>query len=243
MKLLKNFLIFQTFLLIQIVVIAPSPAQADNSSACYALLLPLEQQAQKINDNGGIWELFENGATLRKHSIIGLHVDSKINSLIETINYLCENQKGLPVNEVAYQIVPMMKEMGREGFIKYYLALSHSVEEIEVWSDYAEYFVVNHTRELDFNLTKKTLEGAQKIFERYTTLAQKINGSNDEEVRIKSLGLLVPLHHDKGIVKECKALTEDIKQFNIIDPLLKQAHIEKSKIPYAPNLTGGAEAM
>ena len=102
---------------------------------------------------------------------------------------------------------------------------------------------MNRTRDLDFNLTKQTLEKAQKYFERYTNLAQTINESNEEEVRIKSLGLLVPLHHEKGIIKECKALTEDIKQFNVIDPLLKQAHREKSKVPFAPSLTGGAEAM
>ncbi len=67
MKLLKVFLI------IQIVVIAPlhlGPAQADNSKACYDLFRPLEKQAQKIKDRGGIWELFENGASLRKHSIV-----------------------------------------------------------------------------------------------------------------------------------------------------------------------------
>ena len=239
MKLLKIFLI------IQIVVIAPlhlGPAQADNSKACYDLFRPLEKQAQKIKDRGGIWELFENGASLRKHSIVGLHVDSKITSLIDTLNYLCESQDGLPINEVANYLVSTMKKEGREGFIKYYLSLSHSIEEIEVWAEYAEYFKANRKRKLDFNQTKNTLAKAQKFFERYTTLAQNIDSTNDKELRIKALRLLVPLQVE-GIAEAGKVLTEDIKQFIAMDPLLKQANLENSEIPFAPNLTGGAEPL
>ena len=239
MKLLKIFLI------IQIVVIAPlhlGPAQADNSKACYDLFRPLEKQAQKIKDRGGIWELFENGASLRKHSIVGLHVDSKITSLIDTLNYLCESQDGLPINEVANYLVSMMKKEGREGFIKYYLSLFHSIEEIEVWAEYAEYFEANRKRKLDFNQTKNTLIKAQKFFERYTTLAQNIDSTNDKELRINALGLLVPLQVE-GIAEEGKVLTEDIKQFIAMDPLLKQANLENSENPFAPNLTGGAEPL
>jgi len=237
MKLLKFFLI------VQIVMIASlhlSPAQADNSKACYDLIRPLEEQAVKIKDRGGIWELFENGAALRKHSIVGLHIDSKITALIDTLNYVCKSQEGIPMNEVANYVVTTMKKKGREGFIKYYLTLSHSIEEIEVWADYAEYFEANQKRKLDFNLTKKAFEKAQKFFGRYTTLAQNIDSANDEESRIKSLGLfLVPQQHVEGIVKEGKALTEDIKQFMAMDPILKQARLENSKIPFAPGLTGG----
>ena len=239
MKLLKIFLI------IQIVVIAPlhlGPAQADNSKACYDLFRPLEKQAQKIKDRGGIWELFENGASLRKHSIVGLHVDSKITSLIDTLNYLCESQDGLPINEVANYLVSTMKKEGREGFIKYYLSLFHSIEEIEVWAEYAEYYEANRKRKLDFNQTKNTLAKAQKFFERYTTLAQNIDATNDKELRIKALRLLVPLHVE-GIAEEGKVLTDDIKQFIAKDPLLKQANLENSEIPFAPNLTGGAEPL
>jgi len=210
----------KTFMIVQIVMIAPfllNPAQADNSKACYDLFRPVEKQSLKIKDNGGIWELFENGASLRKHSIVGLHLDSKITSLIDTLNYLCEYQEGLSMTEVTHQVVPMMRKRGREGFIKHYLALNHSIEVIEVWAKYAEYF------------------------ERYSTLAQHIDSVNDEDLRIKSLGLLVPLQNVDGIVEECKALTEDIKQFIGMDPLLKQANLENSEIPYAPYLIGSGE--
>ena len=240
MKLLKIFLI------IQIVVIAPlhlGPAQADNSKACYDLFRPVEKRALKIKDYGGVLGLFENGASLRKHSIVGLHLDSKITSLIDTINYLCEYQEGLPMTEVTHQVVPMMRKIGREDFIAHYLALNHSIEVIEVWAKYAEYFEANHKRKLDFNQTKNTLAEAQNFFERYLTLAQLVGSVNEKEVRIKSSGLLVPLQSVEGIAEGGKALTEDIKQFIAMDPLLKQANLENSEIPFAPNLTGGAEPL
>lgn len=233
--------IFMIVLIVMIALLQGNPAQADNSKACYDLFRPVEKQALKIKDYGGVWELFENGASLRKHSIAGLHVDSKITSLIDTLNYLCEYQEGLPMTEVTHQVVPMMRKRGREGFIKHYLALNHSIEVIEVWAKYTEYYEANHKRKLDFNQTKNTLAGAQKYFERYTTLAQHIDSVNDEDLRIKSLGLLVPLQNVDGIVEECKALTEDIKQFIGMDPLLKQANLENSEIPYAPYLIGSGE--
>ena len=231
------------FMIVQIVMIAPfllNPAQADNSKACYDLFRPVEKQSLKIKDNGGIWELFENDASLRKHSIVGLHLDSKITSLIDTINYLCEYQEGLPMTEVTHQVVPTMRKIGREDFIAHYLALNHSIEVIEVWAKYAEYFEANHKRKLDFNQTKNTLTKAQKFFERYTTLAQNIDATNDKELRIKALRLLVPLHVE-GIAEEGKVLTDDIKQFIAMDPLLKQANLENAEIPYAPYLTGSGE--
>mgnify|MGYP000459875146 FL=1 len=234
----------KTFMIVQIVMIAPfllNPAQADNSKACYDLFLPVEKQALKIKDYGGVWELFENGASLRKHSIVGLHLDSKITSLIDTLNYLCEYQEGLSMTEVTHQVVPMMRKRGREGFIKHYLALNHSIEVIEVWAKYTEYYEANHKRKLDFSQTKNTLAEAQKFFERYLTLAQHVGSVNEKEVRIKSLGLLVPLQSVEGIAEGGKALTEDIKQFIAMDPLLKQANLENAEIPYAPYLTGSGE--
>ena len=73
------------------------------------------------------------------------------------------------------------------------------------------------------------------------TLAQLVGSVNEKEVRIKSLGLLVPPQSVEGIAEGGKALTEDIKQFIAMDPLLKQANLENSEIPYAPYLIGSGE--
>ena len=148
MKLLKFFLISQ------MVMIAPlllDPAKADNTENCANLFRPIENKAHGIKARGGVWALFEKREIYRKYAIVGLHVDSKITSLMYTINYVCESQEGLPLNALANQVVPTMKERGREGFIEYYLTLAHTLEEITIWADYVDYYNADYKRKLDFN--------------------------------------------------------------------------------------------
>ena len=224
MNMLKIFFVFQTLIVTTLLL---SSAEADNLKRCYSLFRPIENTALKIKGPGGTWGLFEKRAIFRKHAIVGLHVDSKITALIFTINYLCESQEGIPVNEVAGQVVPMMAERGLEGFIKHYLVLAHELEEIKGWAKYADYFKAHHKRKLDFGQTKNTIEKSTVFFERYQALSRKLSKTNDVE----------------EIAKEGKALIKDIMQFNNIDPLLKQANLENSKIPQVSNLLNIADEM
>lgn len=224
MKLFRIFLIFQTL------VIAPlllSSAEANNVEACYSLFRPLENSALKIKGSGGTWALFERREIFRKHAIVGLHVDSKITALIFTINYLCESQEGIPVNEVAGQVVSMLEKRGREGFVEQYLVEAHELGEIKDWLKYADYFKAHHKRKLDFDQTKNTIEKAQEYFDRYQALSHKLRTTNDVE----------------GIAKDGEALIEDVLKFNAVDPLLQQANFENSKIPQVSNLLNIADEM
>jgi hypothetical protein len=224
MKLLKLFLILQTLMITPLLL---SSSESNNEKACYSMFRPLENSALKIKGHGGTWNLFEKREIFRKHAIVGLHADSKITALIFTINYICESQEGIPMNEVAGQVVPTMAEKGLEGFIEYYLVLAHELEEIKGWAKYAEYFKANHKRKLDINETKTTIENAQQYFDRYKALAIKLKTTNDVE----------------GTAKDGKALIKDIIQFNAIDSLLKQANFENSQIPQVSNLLNIADEM
>jgi len=224
MKLLKVLLILHALMISPMIL---SSLEANNVKACYSMFRPLENSALKIKGHGGTWELFEKREVFRKHAIIGLHVDSKITALIFTINYICESQEGIPVNEVAGQVVPMMEEKGLEGFIEHYQILAHELEEIKGWAKYADYFKASHKRKLDISKTKTTIENAQQYFDRYRTLATKLKTTNDVE----------------GIAKDGKALIEDIILFNTVDPLLKQANFENSQIPQVSNLLNIADEM
>lgn len=202
-------------------------AKANNTQDCYDFFRPIENLALQIKGRGGTWELFEKREIFRKHAVVGLHADSKITALIFTINYLCESQEGIPVNEVAGQVVPMLEEKGTEGFIEYYLTLAHELNEIKGWVKYAEYFGAHQSRKLDINQTKTTIKNARKFFDRYTALGHKLKTTNDTE----------------GIAKDGKALIEDIVQFNAEDPLLKQANFENAQIPQVSNLLNIADEM
>ncbi len=224
MKFLKIFLILQTLIITPLLL---SYSEANNVKACYSMFRPLENSALKIKGHGGTWELFEKREIFRKHAIVGLHVDSKITALITTINYLCESQEIMPMNEVAGQVVPTMAEKGLEGFIEYYLVLAHELGEIKGWAKYAEYFKTHHKRKLDIGETKATIDNAKQYFDRYKALATKLIKTNDVE----------------GIAKDGKALIDDIVQFNAVDPLLIQANFENAQIPQVSNLLNIADEM
>ena len=224
MKFIKIFLILQTLIITPLLL---SSSEANNVTACYNMFRPLENVALKIKGHGGTWELFEKREIFRKYAIVGLHADSKITALIFTINYQCESQEIMPMNEVAGQVVPTMAEKGLEGFIEYYQVLAHELEEIKGWAKYAEYFKAHHKRKLDINETKTTIDNAKQYFDRYKALATKLKKTNDVE----------------GIAKDGKALIEDIVEFNTVDPLLIQANFENAQIPQVSNLLNYADEM
>ena len=163
MKILVFSLIFQ---ILSSTPLLLSSLEANNVKACYSMFRPLENSALKIKGPGGTWQLFEKRKLFRKYAIVGLHADSKITALIFTINYLCESQEGIPMNEVAGQVVPTMAEKGLEGFIEYYLVLAHELEEIKGWAKYAEYFKAHHKRILSLDKKKTTIENDHQYFHR-----------------------------------------------------------------------------
>ena len=170
MKVLKLLLITPFILFSPLLLDA---AKAGNTEDCNTLFHPVENMAHGIKARGGTWALFEKREIYRDHAIVGLHADSKITSLIFIINYVCESQEFMPINPVANQVVPMMKERGREGFIEYYMNLSHPLEEVKVWAEYADYFEAHKNRKLDFNLTKKNYRKSGDIFYALYKLRQK----------------------------------------------------------------------
>jgi hypothetical protein len=224
MRLLKTFLLIQFIFILPLVL---NSARADNTQDCYDLFRPIENTAHGIKSRGGVWALFEKREIYREHATIGLHVDSKISTLIYTLNYVCKSQEGMPNNSVANQVVPMMKERGLEEFIKHYLNLSHPLAEIKVWAKYADYYEAHRHRKLDFKQTKNTIKIAEEFFKRYTALDKKIRTTNDVE----------------GVAKEGQAIIDEILNFHATDPILFQVNAENMEIPHASTLTQVADEM
>ncbi len=222
MKLLKFFLIAQFTLTLLV-----NPAIASNKDKCRDLFSPIENLANNIKSRGGTWSLFEKRGIYRKHAIVGLHVDSKITSLIYTINHVCERQDGIPMNDLARQVIPKMKELGPKGFVEYYISLAYPLEEVQAWAKYVDYFNTHHKIKLDFELTKKTIEKSKVFFKRYVALDHKIIATNDVE----------------GVAKEGNAIIEDIKQFHATDPVLIQVNAENAEKPHASTLLEIADEM
>ncbi|MCH8312267.1 MAG: sigma 54 modulation/S30EA ribosomal C-terminal domain-containing protein, partial [Nitrospinae bacterium] len=92
-----------------------------------------------------------------------------------TLDYLCTTQEGIPYNDVAEYIVPQIKEIGEEGFIKRHLDLGHSLKDVTDWVAYGRFSEKNLNRKLDFNQIKKTMEMVKSPVERYGLLFQNKN--------------------------------------------------------------------
>ncbi len=221
MKLHKPLLLF-----IQIIMIGPwlwGVAEA-NPKACNELIHPLHSQVNVIKDRGGMWALFEKRPSLQNHSALALAVDSKIISLMFTLDYLCTTQEGIPYNDVAEYIVPQIKKIGEEGFIKKHVDLGHSLKDVTDWVEYGRFSEKNLNRKLDFNLIKKTMEQVRSPVERYGLLFQNNNPAS-------------------VVIAESKALIKDIEQLRATDPYLKQADDENGQVPHSSVLSNTGDEM
>ena len=87
----KNICIFLQCILLTLFV---STALAKPS--CRELVNPLKKNTDSIASNGGLWSYFEKDLFLRKHSSQAIQLDSRINKIFFTLNYLCETKDGIP---------------------------------------------------------------------------------------------------------------------------------------------------
>ena len=213
-------------LLIQIIMIVPwlwGAAEA-KPKACKELIHPLHSQVNIIKDKGGLWSLFEKIPKLQNHSALALKVDSKIIGLMFTLDYLCTTQEGIPYNDVAEYIVPQIKEIGEEGFIKRHVDLGHSLKEVTDWVEYGRFSEKKLNRKLDFNQIRKTMEQVRSPVERYGLLFQNKNPAS-------------------AVIAESKALIKDIEQLRATEPYLKQADYENDQVPHSSALSNTGDEM
>ena len=214
------------FLFLNVILIVPwlfGSAQA-RSNACDDLAHPLHTQVNGVKDRGGMWSRYEKSRHLTKHSFLALKVDSKVVALMFTLNYLCSTLEGVPYNDVAEYIVPQVKEIGEEGFIKKHVDLGHSMKDVTDWVNYGRFSVKNQNRKLDMGQIKKTVEQMEGPVERYVQLHQKVQ---------------VP----EAVIADTKALIADIEKLNATDPYLKQANYENGEVPHSSILSNTGDEM
>ena len=221
MKLHKFLLLSAQIILIGFWLLGVAEA---NSKACMGLLHPLHSQVNSVKDRGGMWTLFEKRPKLQNHSALALAVDSKIISLMFTLDYLCTTQEGIPFNDVAEYIVPKIKKIGEEGFIKKHVDLGHSMKDVTDWVAYGRFSEKNLNRKLDLNQIRKTMEQVRGPVERYGLLFKNKNPAS-------------------VVIAESKALIKDIKQLRATEPYLKQADFENDQVPHSSVLSNTGDEM
>lgn len=222
MKLHKPlFLFLNVFLTVPLLL---GTAQARSNNACDDLAHPLQTQVNGVKDRGGMWDRYEKSRQLTKHSALALKVDSKFVALMFTLNYLCDTLEGIPYNDVAEYIVPQVKEIGEEGFIKKHVDLGHSMKDVTDWVNYGRFSVKHLNRRLDMGQIRKTIEQANVRVERYVQLFQKIQAP-------------------AAVIAETEALIADIEKLHATDSYLKQADYENGQVPHSSVLSNRGDDM
>ena len=215
------------FLFLNVFLIVPwlfGSAQARSNNACDDLAHPLHTQVNNVKDRGGMWDRYEKSRQLTKHSAIALKVDSKFVALMFTLNYLCDTLEGIPYNDVAEYIVPQVKKIGEEGFIKKHVDLGHSMKDVTDWVNYGRFSVKHLNRRLDMGQIRKTIEQANVRVERYVQLFQKIQAP-------------------AAVIADTKALIADIEKLHATDSYLKQADYENGQVPHSSILSNTGDEM
>jgi len=203
-----------------------SSAAEAGSTSCLELVLPMDHKVNSVKDRGGIWALFEKGRVLRDHSPLALQFDSKVMSLMFTLNYLCETEEGIPYGELSLYLNSRVRERGGEGLVKdELLNMGYSIEEVTLLLAFKKFADKNRHRKLELNRITKTMEKAQGYIERYLLLSKKIKKGGSV-----------------SIIDEMKALGKEIDEFRATDPYMKQADYENSQEPHT-TLTETSDQM
>jgi len=203
-----------------------SGAAKAGPTSCMDLVLPLDHKVNSVKDRGGIWALFEKGRVLRDHSPLALQFDSKVISLMFTLNYLCETEDGIPYGELSLYLNSRERERGGEAAVKdELLNMGYSIEEVTLLLAFKKFADKNRHRKLDMNQIKKTMDKARGYVDGYLRLSEKIKKSSSVSV-----------------VEEMKALGKEIDEFRATDPYMKQADYENSQEPHT-TLTETSDQM
>jgi len=183
---------------------------------CQELVNPLKKNSDSITSNGGLWGYFEKDLFLKNHSPQAIQLDSRINKIFFTLNYLCETKDGIPLNDLATYISRSIYNKGEAAFKAELISLGKTSQQIKNWFDFFEYAQSHRSRTLNLSSIQATINRSIPLIENYTSLTNNINRSNSSKV----------------ILKKTLKLIDQIDSFFSSDPYITQALDEISHVPY-----------
>lgn len=204
-----------TSLAILFCLLLPCLAVSREADACLSSLQSLEKETRLVGDLGGMWTLFEQSKQLRDHSSYAIQTDSRMNELLELLQYLCATIDGVPFNDLAVFLSESLKLESKQDFKKQQMTLGKSEAEIDIWLAFFDVSLQTQNRQLEISTIEKSIRKANPLFEEYGALALQIR-ENSKEAHLKNVEIL----NDKIF---------DLKSS---DSYLKQAMHELAQVPF-----------
>lgn len=185
------------------------------TDTCLKKVGALAQKRDKVNDLGGIWTLLEKSPDLRNASVEGLQLDSKINAILTTLNYLCTTADGVPLNDLAIYLKENLNHQEKQTFKEELIILGKNETDIEIWFKFHDLSLINEIRTLDYEAINSSIQKAGDFFSQYEKLAGAI-----------------PHGQQETIIDQTRSLIEGIDRFLSQDPVMAQGVSEESQAPY-----------
>ena len=194
---------------------AESDAADAKMQSCLKQVKTLSQKKDIVLENGGMWTYFTKTSTFRAFSTKGLQLDSKVNRIMNTLQYLCETINGVPLNDLAIYLVENMQDKSKKAFRAELIILGKNHGVIDVWMKYHDVSLKNQHRSLDLVEIEKAMQKAYPLLDRYENIRRIINQSSKDSILMLTQSLL-----------------EEIDHFLSSDPMMSQAILEDSQVPY-----------
>ena len=185
-------------------------------SSCFGLVKQLEKKKSVADYNGGMWRYYEKTQELRDSSSHAIQLDSRINKIFFALFYLCETEKGIPLNDLATYISRNLSIKKKNEFRAELLLIGKTPEQIDTWFEFYQYAVNNTSRALIFSKIRTALDQSSLFVDDYVQLVT--NTSQEES--------------SKNVLKKTKTLIKNIDKLLSEQPYLAQALNEISHIPF-----------
>ena len=223
---LRILIIKQVFIFSQATLFMACVSFAYAEPSCLESVKQLENKTESVAINGGMWGYFEKNSFLRKHSVEAIQLDSRINKIFFTLNYLCKTKNGIPLNDLAIYISRNLTEKSEDVFKAELLVLGKTSQQIENWFDFLRYAQNHKLRTLKISTIRNTIKQSTPLIKSYAQLAENISRVDSPEL----------------LFQQIRTLVSNIDNFLSNAPYIVQALEEISHVPYwdTNESTGGS---
>lgn len=187
-----------------------------DKTSCLDRLNLLDLRRTDIQKSGGMWHAFERSLDLKPYSFNGMQLDSNINKMVFGIRHLCETSQGVPLNDLAIELIKLIKIHGRQKTKEILIARGEHPKEIEKLLEYGEFARKASKRKVDFKTISFRFHQAERLVDFYEDLSKR---SVDE----KSLS---------GFLSDSVTLLKVLLEFIQVDQIMVMALNEDTQVPF-----------
>ena len=122
----------------------------NNEKECLAQASELDQRRTEVQKRGGLWHVFEKVAEAKKYSDYGMQLDSQMNRMVFSLQYICRATKGIPLDGWSRTIVSQLEKEGKEKTYEDYIELGNDPTDVEKWISFGEMVIESKKRNISY---------------------------------------------------------------------------------------------